>query len=63
MSARLEYMTTKAIARGFGVSGRAVRYWVTRHGLPALKTGGPRGPYRVSRADLEAFLERWRARG
>lgn len=59
-SARL--LSTRQVASLLNLSTRAVRRWIERGSLPALRIGGS-GPYRIRIEDLYDFLgsDRWPA--
>lgn len=49
-----EYLTIKDIARQLKMDEKTIRRWIKSGQLPAIELGGK---YRVSRTDLNAFLE------
>jgi excisionase family DNA binding protein len=53
------YMTITEVAEYARVSPKTVRRWISKHGLPRVKTvDTQRARVLVKRADLEKFLDR-----
>jgi excisionase family DNA binding protein len=59
MGAKMNLLTLKEVTKAMRVSESTVRRWVRDGSLPAYKIG-KRGQLRVSKIDLDAFLERHR---
>jgi excisionase family DNA binding protein len=55
-----EVLTVQEVAQQYKVSERTVRNWIENDGLVAFPIG-KRG-YRISKADLHAFIERRKKR-
>jgi excisionase family DNA binding protein len=55
-----EFLRPADVAPLLGVSASAVRHWIRNGRLPALRTPGARGTYRIRRADAEAFVNELR---
>jgi excisionase family DNA binding protein len=49
-----EYLTIKDIAQQLKLDEKTIRRWIKSKQLPAIELGGK---YRVTRSDLNAFLE------
>ena len=59
IGAKMNLLTLKEVAKAMRVSESTVRRWVRDGSLPACKIG-KRGQVRISKIDLETFLERHR---
>ncbi len=55
-----EYLTIKDIAQQLKMDEKTIRRWIKDKKLPAIELGGK---YRVTRSDLNAFLEKSRKTG
>lgn len=51
-----KHLRTRAVAARRGVSERTVRMWIAEKGLPAKRTSGARGHWRVLETDLAEWL-------
>ena len=54
-----ELLTVQEVSARLGVGEQAVRNWIARGEISAIKLGGPAG-YRITPDDLDAFLMRRR---
>jgi len=54
MAKTTEYLTTTEIAQMLGVHIRTVGNWIRQGKLPAIRLGKS---YRISKQDLQAFLD------
>ena len=53
-----EYLTPAQIGARLGVGRSTVVGWINRGALPAFKTPGVKGQFRIAASDYEAFVTR-----
>ncbi|MCR4278219.1 MAG: helix-turn-helix domain-containing protein [Candidatus Berkelbacteria bacterium] len=52
-----EYFTTKEVAALFKIKPTTVRKWIRQGALPAIGFGNQNKEYRITKSELEAFIE------
>ena len=57
MSSKDDWLTTEQVAELLQLSVETVRRWIREGDLPVLDLPGRRGGYRVSRTDLDKYIE------